>query len=63
MAEVVHHLVSSPKHQVSYTEFDSHTHLINLRNKVFDVNQRRCYPHSLGSKGIARQVIWGSELR
>ncbi|MEJ9221548.1 phage/plasmid primase, P4 family [Paenibacillus glucanolyticus] len=46
MAEVVHRLVSSPELQVSYTEFDSHTHLINLRNAVFNVNQRRCYPHS-----------------
>lgn len=46
MAEVVHRLVSSPEHQVSYTEFDSHTHLINFRNGVFDVSQQRCYPHS-----------------
>lgn len=46
MAEVAHRLVSSPELQVSYTDFYSHTHLINLRNEVFDVNQRRCYPHS-----------------
>ncbi|AOZ92289.1 DNA primase family protein [Paenibacillus crassostreae] len=46
MAEVVHRLVSSPELQVSYTEFDNHTHLINFRNTVFDVTQRRCYPHS-----------------
>lgn len=46
MAEVVHRIVSSPELQVSYTDFDNHTNLVNFRNVVFDINQKRCYPHS-----------------
>ncbi|WP_190945501.1 phage/plasmid primase, P4 family [Paenibacillus sp. UASWS1643] len=46
IAEVVHRIVSSPELQVSFTDFDSQTHLINFRNVVFDINEQRCYPHS-----------------
>jgi len=44
--DVVHRIVSSPELQIQHEDFDSHTHLINFRNCVFDTISRKCYPHS-----------------
>lgn len=46
IADVVHRIVSCPELQVNHDEFDSHTHLINFRNCVFDVNKQMSYLHS-----------------
>lgn len=46
MVDVVHRIVSSPELQVNHDEFDSHTHLINFRNCVFNIRDGTSYAHS-----------------
>ncbi|WP_197187532.1 DNA primase family protein [Brevibacillus agri] len=46
IVDVVHRIVSSPELQVTYEDFDRHTHLINFRNGVYNLRNGTFSPHS-----------------
>ncbi|BBH22615.1 hypothetical protein Back11_39600 [Paenibacillus baekrokdamisoli] len=46
LTDVVHRIVSSPDHQTTNDKFDSHTHLINFKNCVFNIKDETTFPHS-----------------